>query len=63
LRLAGSSGLAALTLFIDEGLKHYAVFWHPSFFTNFVGGFVSTTLESFGYDINRHFNAIGIEWE
>jgi len=30
---------------------------------NFVGGFVSTTLESFGYDINRHFNAFEIEWE
>jgi hypothetical protein len=30
---------------------------------NFVGGFVFTTLESFGYDINRHFNAFEIEWE
>jgi hypothetical protein len=30
---------------------------------NFVGGFVSKTLESFGYNINRHFNAFEIEWE
>jgi hypothetical protein len=30
---------------------------------NFVGDFVSKTLESFGYNIDRHFNAFEIEWE
>jgi hypothetical protein len=29
---------------------------------NFVMGFVGTTLESFGFDINRHFDDIEIEW-
>ena len=29
---------------------------------NFVMGFVGSTLESFGFDINQHFDAITIEW-